>query len=117
MENKQKQLKRSNERLFLGLFNVGGMWAAIFAPAIIIITAFIIPFGDAATRSYILKLMTMFTGKLFLFFMISLPIWYGLHRILHMLHDFNIHPRRGKLLTYGLALAWTIHTAYILFVR
>lgn len=115
MENEQKKLIRSNEPIFWGLFSAGGMWAAIFAPVIIVIISFIIPFGDAATRSYILKLITMFSGKLFLFFMISLPIWCALHRILHMLHDFNIHPRRGKLLTYGLALIWTIHVGYVLF--
>jgi len=116
MENRKIQPKRSNEPLFWGLFSAGGMWAAIFAPVIIVVIAFIIPFGDVATRSYILKLITMFGGKLFLFFMISLPIWCGLHRILHTLHDFNIHPKRGKLLTYGLALAWTAHTGYILFI-
>ncbi|WP_392562794.1 fumarate reductase subunit FrdD [Orbus sturtevantii] len=116
MESKQKQLKRSNESLFGGLFSAGATWAAIFAP-VIIITFFIIAFGDVATRSYILKLMTTFGGKLFLFFMISFPIWCGLHRILHTLHDINIHPKRGNVLTYGLALAWTLHAGYILFIH
>lgn len=115
MENKQQQLNRSNKPLFSVLLSVGGIWAAVFTPVMIIIIAYIIPFGDAVTRSYILKLISMFTGKLFLFFMISLPIWYGLDRILYTLHDFNIYPKRGKLLTYGLALAWTLHTGYILF--
>jgi len=116
MEKRQIQPKPSNELLFWSLLRVGGMWAAIFSPTIIIIIAFIIPFGDVATRSYILKLITMFGGKLFLFFMICLPIWWGLHRILHTLHDFAIYPKRGKLLTYGLALVWTVHTGYILFI-
>lgn len=116
MTNKQKPLQRSNEPIFWGLFSAGGMWAAIFSPIVMAIIAFVIPFGDPATRSYILKLIYTLGGKLFLFLMISLPIWCGLHRILHTLHDFNIHPRRGKLLTYGLALAWTLHAGYILFI-
>lgn len=113
----KKSLKRSNESLFWALFSAGGMWAAIFAPVVIVIIAFIIPFGDAQMRTNILYLANTIYGKLFLLLMISLPVWCGLHRILHMLHDFNLHPRRGKLLTYGLALAWTLHTMFILFNR
>lgn len=116
MKKENIQLKRSNEPVFWGLFSAGGMWAAIFAPVVIVIIAFIIPFGDVVTRSYILKLVGSLAGKIFLFLMISLPIWCALHRILHTLHDFNIHPKRGKLLTYGLALAWTLHAGYILFI-
>ncbi|XKM13033.1 fumarate reductase subunit FrdD [Orbaceae bacterium ac157xtp] len=116
-QNEKNQIKRSDEPVFWSLFSAGGTWAAIFAPVIIVILAFTLPFGDYVTRSYILKLMTSVMGKLFLLFMISLPIWCALHRILHSLHDLNIYPRRGKLLTYGLALAWTAHTIYILFLR
>lgn len=116
MENKQKSLAPSNEPFFSGLLSVCGMWVAIFAPIIIAILAFVIPFGDAMTRSYILKLIYTLGGKLFLFFMISLPIWYGLQRILQMLNDFNIYPRRGKLLISCLALGWTLHAVYLLFI-
>ncbi|OCG13192.1 hypothetical protein A9G09_08030 [Gilliamella sp. wkB292] len=100
-----------------GLFALGGIWAAIFSPVIIIIMAYIIPFGDATTRSYILKIANTEVGKLFLFLMISLPIWCGLQQILTILHQFNIYPKREKMLTYGLALAWTLHAIYILFIR
>ncbi|RKS85243.1 succinate dehydrogenase subunit D [Orbus hercynius] len=116
MKNKQRQLTNPNQSdpsLFLKLC---GFWAAIFAPAMIVIIAFIIPFGDVMTRSYILKLMGMPAVKLFLFLMISLPIWYGLYRVLAVLHYFNLYPHREKLLTYGLALAWTLHAGYILFM-
>lgn len=115
--NKTAQFTRSNEPIFWGLFSAGGMWAAIFSPIVIVIVAFIIPFGDVTTRSYLLKLIDTFAGKSFLVLMISLPIWCGLHRILHLLHDFNIHPRRGKLLTYSLAFAWSAHAVYLLFLR
>lgn len=117
MKNKETPSSHSNKPTFGGLFSAGAMWSAIFAPIVIVIIAFILPFGDVVTRSYILKLMGTISGKIFLLFMISLPIWYGLHRILNLLNDFNIYPKRGKLLTYGLALAWTAHAAYILFIR
>lgn len=115
--NNNSEPRRSHEPLFWGLFSAGGMWAAIFAPVMIIIVAFVIPFSDAMTRSYLLKLAELWWIKLFLFLMISLPIWCALHRILHSLHDIKIYPKRGKLLTYGLALAWTAHAFYILFLR
>lgn len=117
MKNQQTQPIQSYSKVAKGLFALGGLWAAIFAPVVLIIVAFIIPFGDAITRSYILKLANTELGKLFLCLMISLPIWCGLQQILTLLHQFNIYPKREKLLTYGLALAWTAHAIYILFVR
>lgn len=107
--------KRSNEPLFWGLFSAGGMWAAIFAPIVIVIVAFIIPFGDAATLTRLLRLAQTLYGKIFLLAMIVLPIWCAVHRILYTLHDIKIHPRRGKLLFYGLALVWSIHAVYVIF--
>ena len=117
MKNQKTQPIPSDSKVAKRLFALGGLWAAIFAPVVLIIIAFIIPFGDAITRSSILRLANTQLGKLFLCLMISLPIWYGLQQILTLLHQFNIHPKREKLLTYGLALAWTAHAIYILFVR
>lgn len=117
MKNKPTPNKQKNSLVAKELFSLSATWAAIFSPVIIVIMAYIIPFGNASTRSYILKLMNSDLGRIFLFLMISLPIWYGLKQILVILHEFNIYPKREKLLTYGLALAWTAHTIYILFVR
>lgn len=117
MKKQENQLIRSDSTVAKGLFALGGLWAAIFAPVVLGIIAFIIPFGDAITRSSILKLANTELGKLFLCLMISLPIWCGLQQILTLLHHFNIHPKREKLLTFCLAFAWTAHAIYILFVR
>ncbi|MCX8648781.1 hypothetical protein J3U21_00325 [Gilliamella sp. B2776] len=117
MKNQEIQTTHKKGKLEKGLFILGGTWTAVFLPVIIIIIAFIIPFSDATTRSYILKVTNTETGKLFLFFMISLPIWCALHKIIVILHHHKIYPKREKILTVALALAWTIHAIYILFVR
>lgn len=115
--DKDNKLTRSNEPIFWGLFSAGGMWAAIFAPIVIVIFGYFVPFGSVVTRSRILYLAETWGGKGFLLLMITLPLWCALHRILHTLHDFNIHIRHEKPLTYGLALLWTLHAIYILFLR
>ncbi|OCG20143.1 hypothetical protein A9G22_00895 [Gilliamella sp. App2-1] len=117
MKNQQIQTKSSNGKIVKGLFALGSTWAAIFSPVVLVIMAYIIPFGDAATRSYILKIANTEIGKVFLCLMISLPIWCGLQQILAILHEHKIHPKREKLLTFSLALAWTIHAIYILFIQ
>ncbi|MDF7666291.1 hypothetical protein PT273_00210 [Orbaceae bacterium ESL0727] len=94
-----------------------GTWAAIFSPIMMIIIGYFVPFGDVTTRSLLLKMLGTESGKVVIFLMVILPIWYALPRILQTLHDFNIHPKREKLLVNGLALAWSAHTIYILCVR
>ncbi|MCX8616822.1 hypothetical protein J3U42_00245 [Gilliamella sp. B2923] len=117
MTTKKEHSKQKTGKVIKGLYIVGSTWAAIFSPIVLVILAFIIPFGDAITRSYILKLANTQAGKIFLFLTISLPIWFALQQILTLLHQYNIYPKREKGLTYLLALAWTIHAIYVLFVR
>jgi fumarate reductase subunit D len=117
MKKEENQPTNIDSKIAKGLFAIGGLWTAIFTPVVLIMITFIIPFGNAATRSYILKIANTGFGKIALFLTISLPIWYGLQQILTILHKHNIHPKREKLTTYGLALAWTAHAIYILFVR
>ncbi|MDF7670036.1 hypothetical protein PT276_02250 [Orbaceae bacterium ESL0721] len=94
-----------------------GTWAAIFAPIMMVIVGYIIPFGNVAERSYLLKLMGTMHGKIIFCLMIILPIWYALPRILETIHTFNIHPKREKMLILVLAFAWSAHAIYLLFVR
>ncbi|MWN05086.1 fumarate reductase subunit FrdD [Gilliamella sp. Pas-s95] len=117
MKNEQIQTKNTDGKVIKSLFALGGTWAAMFSPIVLIIMTFMISFGDVATRSYIIKIANTEIGKVFLFLMISLPIWCGLQQILTLLHEHKIHPKHEKLLTFGLALAWTLHAVYILFIR
>ncbi|MWN89121.1 hypothetical protein GQ597_00080 [Gilliamella sp. Pra-s65] len=117
MKNQQIQTTNKDGSVIRSLFMLGGTWAAMFAPIVLIIMAFMLPFGEVATRSYILKIANTDIGKVLLFLTISLPVWFGLQQILTILHEHQIHPKREKLLTFGLALAWTLHAIYLLFIR
>jgi fumarate reductase subunit D len=98
--------KRSVEPVFWGLFGAGGMWSAIFAPAAILIVCFLIPLGviDGATAYAKLQAFCQnCLGRIFVLLLIILPLWCGMHRIQHCLHDMKVHCLALKCLCYGLA--------------
>lgn len=100
----------------LMLVGLGGWCTAVFVPACIIIVGFLIPFADAATLTFLLKLIDTLWMKGILFCMMVLPIWYGLNCILDILESFSVSLRRGPLLFYGLAFVWSAHVGYVLFI-
>ena len=115
-----KILKRSNAPIFWGLFGAGGMLAALFVPMMVFITGIAIPLGfllPAGTMSYpkMLAFAQNFIGKGFIFAIISLSLWFAVHRVYHSLHEFGIHAGTGaKLVCYGIALAGTVVSAFVL---
>jgi fumarate reductase subunit D len=113
-------MKRSNKPIFWALFGAGGMLSALIAPMLVLLTGIAAPLGwlPADTLQYdrVLGFVQSAIGKLVLFFVISLFLFHGMHRLYHTLHDFGLHIGPGiKALCHGLAIVGTLVTAILLF--
>lgn len=112
--------KRSFAPVFWLLFGAGGMLSALFGPALIMLTGFMIPHGwglpaDFGDFSHVLALVRHPIGKLVVLAVIALFFWHGAERMFLTLKDM----RAGKLsllrlMTYGVAGLLTLVTAALL---
>ena len=112
--------KRSFAPVFWLLFGAGGMLSALFGPALIILTGFMIPHGwglpaDFGDFPHALAFARHPIGKLVALAVIALFFWHGAERMFLTLKDM----RAGKLLllrlmTYGAAGLLTLATAALL---
>ena len=103
----KKQYKRSNEPVIWGLFGGGGMISAFMLPALVLVTGLLVPLGffDAMSYERVLAFSQSWIGKLALWVIISLPIWHGIHRFYHLLHDLGQHS--GRKLTFFICYAFS----------
>ena len=112
---------RTNEPIFWALFGAGGVVVAFVLPMLIFLTGVAGPLGWLPDGAFSYDRMVAIAanpfGMLFIFIVISLTLWHGLHRIFLSLHDFGIEKRNWqRWLLYGFAAICTIVTGVLLLV-
>ena len=110
----------SGEAFWWALFSAGGVMAAIFVPAFILVTGFLLPSGDAGAAAEGAERLAELAGwwpvKLVLLGVIALSLFHCAHRIRHTLMDLGMRRAAGflKLPCYGGALAGSVWLALVL---
>ena len=93
------------------MFGAGGTVSAIFFSFFILIIGLLLPFGLVDAHNLI-TFAYSWIGKLVILVLTIFPMWCGLHRIHHGMHDLKIHVPAGGFIFYGLD---TIYTVWVLF--
>ncbi|HEY3236371.1 MAG TPA: fumarate reductase subunit FrdD [Polyangiaceae bacterium] len=107
--------KKSNEPFWWSLFGAGGMVAALLMPVAVVLTGILVPAGWLS-QAKLLELIHHPIGRLYLFALISLPLFHWAHRFRFTLMDLGLK-RIGGLLGvffYGAAFAGTAMGAWYL---
>ncbi len=110
-------MARSNEPLWWGPFSAGMMVGALFVPALIVITGFLLPYlrPDEAGDAH--DLFDGWLMRLLLLVVISLSLFHWAHRFRYVLFDLGL--KSGKMavavVCYGLAIVGTLVTAGLAF--
>ena len=108
------------EPLWWGLFGAGGFVAALLLPIHILISGIFIPMGavpfDAYSPYRLDNVLANPIVKLYLFVLISLPLFHWAHRFRYFLFDLGIRGARLPIavLCYGAAIVGTIVAALVL---
>lgn len=105
-------MTKLSEPIWWSLFSAGGMVAALLAPITIILTGIAVPAGWISEQS-LYNLVHNPLVRLYLFALISLPLFHGAHRLLFTLVDLGLKGMRGLLavLLYGAAVLGTVLAA------
>ncbi|MXW17635.1 MAG: fumarate reductase subunit D [Gemmatimonadetes bacterium] len=114
-------MKRSDEAFWWALFSAGGVMAALFVPAFVLVTGFLLPAGgDGAVAAERTTQFAAAVGwwpvKLALLGVLALSFVHCGHRIRHTLMDLGLRRYSGllKVPCYGGALAATVWAALLL---
>ena len=113
-------MKRANDPALWLPFGAGGVLAALFGPALVLVTGLAAPFAiglppDALGYEKMLAFAQNFFGKAFLFAIVVFFIWHAALRIYHLLHDLRVHMGTVmKTILFGGSLLGTFITAWAL---
>ncbi|AAU38262.1 fumarate reductase subunit FrdD [Basfia succiniciproducens] len=98
--------KRSNEPPVWLMFSAGGMVSGLAFPVLILILGILLPFGIISPDN-IIAFSHHWFGKLVILALTIFPMWAGLHRLHHGMHDIKVHVPNGGLIFYGLAAVYS----------
>ena len=113
--------KRSREPFFWAMFSGGGMLAAFFMPALVLLLAFALPLGWVEAPSYaeLANQIDHPLAKLALFGFIMLSLFHWAHRFRFTLYDgLQLSHLYGLIavISYGTATVLTLLAAYLLWM-
>jgi fumarate reductase subunit D len=108
--------KRSNEAVWWSLFAAGGGFSALLMPITILLTGIALPLGWISQQA-LFHLLHNPLARLYLFAMISLPLFHGVHRLIFALADLGLHNMKNALAVtlHGFAVVVTLLAAILLF--
>ena len=113
-------MTHSKEAFWWSLFSAGGVLAALFLPAFIVVTGFLLPFFSAQDGEEVYGKMhdTLSTWwvRCVILVVVFLSLFHCFHRIRHVLMDLGLRRAAAPLsvLCYGSALVGTLLIAMFL---
>jgi fumarate reductase subunit D len=108
-------VRKSNEPLFWALFSGGGMATAMLAPALIVITGLLLPWGivdveDAA------EILAHPLARLVILGLFVLALLHFANRFRHTIYDMQLSPLMPiSLISYAVAIVGSLWGAMVLF--
>jgi fumarate reductase subunit D len=108
-------MAKSNEPIWWSLFSAGGVVAAFLIPITMFLTGIAVPAGWISVDG-LYSLVHHPVSRLYLFLIISLPLFHGAHRLLFTLVHLGLHGMRKALpvILYGTAMVGTLLAALLL---
>ena len=112
-------MPRSKTPLLWLLFSAGGTVSALLFPLHLLLTGLAFPLGwlSAPNHAAMTELLSSPLARVYLFIVISLPLFHGAHRFRYTLYD-GLQLKHLTIpiviFTYGTALVATVAAAYIL---
>jgi fumarate reductase subunit D len=108
-------MAKSNEPFWWTLFGAGGMVAALFLPVTLVITSVLV-IANVVDAGRLHGLFSNPLVRLYLFVLISLPLFHWAHRFRFTLVDLGLKAAKGPiaLLCYASAIAGSVIAALLL---
>ena len=109
-------MAKSNEPIWWSLFSAGGVVAAFLIPITLVLTGFSVRLGWTTAEGLRELVVGSLLVKLYLFVIISLPLFHWAHRFRYVAVDLGVKGVGGLLavLCYGAAIAGTVMAAFYL---